>query len=106
MNVLEDVVNEELRRLERLSELYKEKMDALPRGSISVKNRGSRFYCYLVFREGAKVKYKYLGKKDSPEVMEMEKKIHARKKLEAMLEKVKENRIVAGKMIRAARNEF
>ena len=91
MSVIQDIVNDERKRLERLFKVYEKKISALPRGSISVKKRGNGLYCYLVFRDGKKIIYQYLGKERSSEVKKIESKISERKHYERLLEKVKEN---------------
>ncbi len=85
MAVVHHILEEERRRLEQLVEFYEAQHGVLPRGSISVKKRRDREYCYLAFRDGSKVRFKYLGVPDSDAVAEMMVAIRKRKDVEAEL---------------------
>jgi len=82
MSVVVDVINEEAERLKSLIRLYDDKIAVLPKGSISEKPRGNRIYCYLAYRDGGKVKFEYIGSKDSDKVMVLRSQIDERKKYE------------------------
>jgi hypothetical protein len=92
MNAILGILKEELERLEKLSQKYKEMIEKLPKGSISIKKRRGHSYAYLAFREQGKVRFKYLGKASSEKVREFQKKIESRKKYESLLKKVKINK--------------
>lgn len=80
--VIKAILREELSRLRVLARRYRMEIAQLPRGSISLKNRGSRRYAYLVFRKDSKVRFKYLGPADSENVSIIAKKIRQRRQLE------------------------
>lgn len=63
-NIIRDTLVEELERNERSQVLYEREISALPRGSVSVRMRRGRPYCYLKFRDGDKVVTKYVGPED------------------------------------------
>jgi len=85
MSAIKAILQEETRRLEQLCRKYRQKIRNLPQGSVSRKERKGNFYSYLAHRDGAKVRFEYLGKAGSPEVVALEGKIAARKKYERLL---------------------
>lgn len=82
MSVVVDVIQEEAERLKSLIRLYDDKIADLPRGSISEKPRGNRIFCYLAYRKDGKVKFDYIGSKDSDKVYLLRSQIEQRKKYE------------------------
>jgi phosphatidylserine/phosphatidylglycerophosphate/cardiolipin synthase-like enzyme len=68
MSIIKHILDEELRRLQKLSKKYRHEIDGLPKGSLSRKRRGDNYYYYLAFRNGAKVKFIYVGKDSSQAV--------------------------------------
>ena len=85
MNVIESVLLDEKHRNLRMQEQYKKEIEELPKGKLTLKKRKSGEYFYLVYREGRKVKYKYVGK----DATDIEKQIEKRKHLEELLKKLK-----------------
>jgi hypothetical protein len=61
MSVLFGVLEEEKERLGGAMQLYAEKVEKLPRGSLWMKKRGNREYAYLAYREGGKVHFDYVA---------------------------------------------
>lgn len=91
MSVIRGILEEESDRLEELSVFYKEKIAEVPRGSISVKERGGKKYIYLARREDKKIIFEYVGK-DVPEVRNaLNERIRQRKEYQAKLRQVREN---------------
>lgn len=62
MDVIKGVLVEELENSLRIRERYLESIRKLPRGSLRKKNINGHDYYYLAYRDGAKVRYSYLGK--------------------------------------------
>jgi len=83
MSIIKHILDEELRRLQKLSGKYQREIDKLPKGSLAKKKRNDKFYYYSAFREGSKVKFIYIGRESSPAVKEA---IEARKKRVKCLE--------------------
>ena len=83
-----DMFEEEEERMTRLQEKYLEELSKLPEGSIQVKKRYNKKYCYIASREGRKVKYKYIGKFGSKEVSDIQNSIDKREKYRAYLKRV------------------
>ncbi len=61
MSVIFHVLEEEYERLGKAMELYSERRDELPKGSIKILKRNKRKYAYLAWREGEKVRTKYIA---------------------------------------------
>lgn len=86
-----DILEEERNRLNELKERYRGQISALPKGSLSRKRRWKREYVYLVYREGDKIKFDYVGPVDSEAVQELAERIRQRKELENKLRQVEKN---------------
>ena len=71
MSIVKYILGEELHRLEQLSQQYAGKIKKLPKGSISVKGYNGNKYAYLAFRDGNKVKFRYIGRVSSQAVKKM-----------------------------------
>lgn len=89
MSILLDVLNEEYERSCRIIDSLKAKIDSLPRGYISVKRINGKEYCYIQYREGRKVKSRYIRPE---QVDEVKKQIAKRKSLEKELRERKLDR--------------
>lgn len=89
MSILESVIIDEYNRLNKLLDEYNNQIKLLPFGSISVKNIKGSNYCYLAYREGYKVIYKYIGKEKTGKVKELREKIEKRKKIEKKVRELK-----------------
>ena len=76
--------NENDRLRERTIHLESD-IQRLPHGSIQMKQRRNRDYCYLAYREGDKVKFKYIGKPGSTEEERVKSQIEKRGRFEADL---------------------
>ena len=83
MSIIKHILDEELKRLQKLSRKYQQQIDKLPKGSLAKKKRNHNYYYYFAYRNGAKIKFIYLGKDSSPAVKEA---IEARKKRVQYLE--------------------
>jgi hypothetical protein len=91
MSVLKDVLKEELQRLKSLSNIYKGEIKKLPKGSISIKHIRNGDYAYLVFRDGDKVSFNYLGPASSEKVGQLKEKIDERRKLKSLMSQASKN---------------
>lgn len=85
MSVLNEVLNEEFDRLQRIRVVILTELEFLPKGYISIKKIHGKQYPYLQKREGSKVVSKIVAKH---ELEELEKKIARRKQLQASLREV------------------
>ncbi len=100
MNSAIIVLIEEKQRLERAAKLFSIEIEKLPKGSIQAKRRASNLYYYLVFRnEMKKHQTVYLGKEDSPALINARKDIEKRKELEQKYKQVKKDLALIIKMI-------
>ena len=60
-NIIAEMLEEELDRNARAQEAYRAERDRLPKGSVCVKTRGSKAYCYLKYRDGKRTVTEYAG---------------------------------------------
>ena len=102
MSVVVDVILEESERLRSLIELYDGKIAELPKGSLSEKSRGNRLYCYLAYRDGSRVKFKYIGPQGSEEVQRIHEQIAQRRVYEERRRESVENLKQVEKLINVA----
>ena len=86
MNAFENTIVNEYKRLREREEVLAEKRAFLPAGYISVKSIGGKQYHYLQFREGKKVKSKYIKQ---VYLGEMTEKIRQRKAIDAELAEIR-----------------
>ena len=61
MAIIEDVLYEEIERLERNISVYKEILTSLPRGTIFIRKMGGSSFAYRKRKENNKVISEYLG---------------------------------------------
>ena len=61
MSYIKSIMQEEHRRLQALYQKYSDKIDALPKGTVSIKKRKNAEYLYLANRRNKKVKFDYIG---------------------------------------------
>ncbi|MCL2525932.1 MAG: hypothetical protein FWE46_02630 [Coriobacteriia bacterium] len=99
MGIIEDALREEKSRNQQVSDLYQREIDSLPRGSLTIKQVGSRRYCYLRFREGKKVRLQYVGKAEEVET-DLRAQIDRRRELESLLKDLKSDMSIIRKVIR------
>ncbi|HHE38732.1 MAG TPA: hypothetical protein ENL20_09195 [Candidatus Cloacimonetes bacterium] len=91
MSIVKDILKDEKERILELISRNEKLMEDLPKGSISKKKRGSNLFCYLAYREGSNVKFKYLGKEKSIIVSEFREKIEKRKKIKQRIKELQKN---------------
>lgn len=82
MSILEDVLVEEYDRCLRIENNIRNELDELPKGTITTKNSNEKEYYYLHFREGDKIKNKYIKMCDLDKI---EKGLNRRKESEKAL---------------------
>ena len=87
-NLIIEMLEEELDRNVRAQKAYVEEHNRLPRGSICVKRRGEKAYCYLKYREGTRTITDYAGVADKVEE-KLRTQIARRKDIEAAIRQLK-----------------
>lgn len=70
MSVVQQVLFEEVKRLEKNVSFYKNKLSKLPRGTIFIRKMGNAFFVYRKRKSDGKVITEYIGKKDSDRAYE------------------------------------
>lgn len=101
INIIKETLAEELERNERSRRVYRREIDLLPRGSVCVRSRGGRQYCYLKYREGDKTVTKYVGAAPLFE-RELREKVARRKTLEESLRRLRREQAFIEKALRHA----
>lgn len=91
MSVIQDILKEELERLENLLQKYENEIKKLPKGSLSKKMRNDKAYLYLAYRENNKVRFKYLGKESSEAAQKAKEQRRQRLKYMSLLKKLKDD---------------
>lgn len=82
-------MQEEHQRLQALYQKYMDKIDALPKGTVSIKKRNEIDYIYLASRRDGKVKFDYIGSADSENARKILEQVKFRKEYELKLKQVK-----------------
>lgn len=88
MSALDDVLEEEYERLKRIKAALEKELKGIPKGYLSKKQIGGKFYSYLQLREGKKVTSHFVSAADVPQ---WEATIAHRKKVEASLKECNKN---------------
>lgn len=88
LKMLIDILNKEYSKLLKMKSAYEREIDELPKGSIISKKRKDSCYHYLVSRKNSKVVFQYIGM-DRNKIMELNKKILQRKKIQKSLREIK-----------------
>jgi len=84
-SMLEDALE---RNAEEQRALRRER-DELPHGSVSIKSKGERKYCYVQYRSGGKMRTDYMGAADEVEA-DVREKIEKRKQIDAQIKELQE----------------
>lgn len=89
MSYIKHIIQEEHLRLQALYQKYIDKIDSLPKGSVSIKKRNKREYLYLASRRDGKVKFDYIGSVASENALKILEQVKSRKDYELKLKQVK-----------------
>ena len=89
MSYIKNIMQEERMRLQALFQKYIDKIDSLPKGTVSIKKRNKSEYLYLANRQGGKVKFNYIGPVTSEKAIEILEKVSIRKQYEDKLSQIK-----------------
>jgi hypothetical protein len=100
MSYLKNIMREEHQRLQVLYQKYIDKIDSLPKGTVSIKKRNKREYLYLASRRGGKVKFDYIGSVASENARKILEQVKVRKDYQLKLKQVKGNLREIEKVIR------
>jgi len=87
--ILKGVLAEELENSLRMKHEYEVALRKLPKGCLAIKKIKGHEYCYLVIRNGKKVKYIYKGKLPKEELKRYEEAKQLRAKYRKLLSQVK-----------------
>lgn len=90
-NIIREMLEEELDRNLRAQAAYAIECDRLPQGSVRVKRRGGKAYCYLKRRDGSRTVTEYAGVASKVEE-DLRAQVARRKELEAAIRQLAEER--------------
>ena len=90
-SVVKGVLQEELDRSLSLKEKYERKLDEYPQGYLLERKMGEKVYHYLSYREGERIRQKYLGALSPEEIKKYKDQIKDKKALRQQLSEVKAN---------------
>jgi len=65
MSYIEATIEREAEKMSTLLGLYKKQLDALPKGTLRVRERNGKRYYYLSYRKDSKVVTDYVGKNEN-----------------------------------------
>ena len=97
MAVLEDILSEELQRIERIEAAYTEELYSLPKGVLVRKNIAGGEYYYLQYREGNKIISKYIKPENKNETSVS---IERRKSLQVALKRINKDKVKIERMLK------
>ena len=99
MSLIMHMLEEERDRLEEYIADRQAELRLFSKGSLHVKRLYNQNYLYLVFREGKKVVWQYMGK-NAPKIRKkIEAELKERKKIAALLKKAQSNLLEAKRAI-------
>lgn len=97
MLIVEEIIQQELKRNENMINIYSDIIDNSPKGTIEIKKISNEEYLYLKYREDTRVISKYCGKLcDNIQLVEQ---IEMKKHAKVLLKKLKEENIKLRKMV-------
>lgn len=89
--IVKGILQEELDRVRALKGKYEQKLKDYPPGYLLKRQVGKREYYYLSFREGNRIRQKYLGSLSPEELKTYRHKVEDKKSLRGQLVEVKQN---------------
>lgn len=90
--MIREMLEEELDRNARAQEAYETERDRLPKGSVTVKRRGDKAYCYLKYREGSRTVTDYMGTAPKVEA-ELRAAVVRRREIEVSIRQLRDERV-------------
>lgn len=100
MKILISTLKEEFASVKGLERKYLKKIGEMPNGSFIVRTVGKKKYGYFTFRDGEKIKQKYLGSLDNEAIENYRAQIKRRQALKEKLKSVREQMKVLGRALR------
>lgn len=88
MSMINVVISREKIRNNNMINEYLKELETLPKGKIIPKTINGKVYYYLYYREGKKIKSKYIGKNENS-LTEIREKLSRRNQIETILKKLK-----------------
>ena len=96
MILVAELVEKEKQRIEYMILEYENRLNELPKGSITENHNGEKTYYYLKYREGKKVVSQYISHDD---IENVQSGINERKHIESMIKALKDELKFANKAL-------
>ena len=88
MNMLKEMLVEERDRNHEMQRIYRSEIEKLPRGTVVIKKSGKQEYCYLQYREKARVVSQYVGRADKY-ASRLQAQVEERRELQRLLRRLR-----------------
>lgn len=88
MSYLSVVLAREIRHMQALCDIYENKLESLPKGSIHVRMRCNKEYYYLYYRKEGKIKSDYIGNNEAA-LIPLKEQLERRKSIEGLLKGIR-----------------
>jgi hypothetical protein len=102
MSYIAATIEREAEKMSALLALYEKQLDALPKGSLRVKERNGKSYFYLSYRKYGKVVTDYIGNNEST-LSSLKGQLERRKDIERLIKAIKRELQLMNKAMEAAK---
>jgi len=102
MSYITATIEREIEKLSALLGLYEKRLDALPKGSLRVKERNSKSYYYLSYRKNGKVVSDYVGN-DEAMLRSLKEQLDRRQDIERLRKAIKHELRLMNKAMEVAK---
>ena len=99
MNLLENAVVQEQRRIEYMIKKYETELTTLPKGALIAKMIKGNQYYYLQYRSGKKDNFKSMSGEQEIKVERLQQQIERRRHIQVMLKALSEEYAITQKMM-------
>lgn len=96
MILISETIEKEKKRITYMLNEYNKRLSLLPKGTLSIKQKGNKNYYYLKHREGNRVISKYIS---NVEIENIKNKIEERKHIEVMIKSLNKELKIANKAL-------
>lgn len=100
VKVVESILQDEFKRVKHLQKKYEEKISELPLGYLLERGLQGKKVYYLSYREGDRIRQKYLGKLSVEEIKQYQDQMKLKKQLRQQLKETKQNIRYLEKLLR------
>ena len=102
MSYITATIEREIEKMSALLGLYEKQLDALPKGSLRIKERNSKCYYYLSYRKDGKVVSDYVGN-DETALGGLKEQLDRRRDIERLRKAIKHELRLMNKAVEVAK---